>query len=103
MYKIAVLGKRADVLGFMALGFGVEAVSGPEEASQRLRRLVKSKEYAVIFVCEDISIALKDEIAGYADSVIPAVLPIPTASADGGYGMRAITESVVRAVGADVL
>ncbi|MBO7375753.1 MAG: V-type ATP synthase subunit F [Clostridia bacterium] len=103
MYKVAVLGKRADVLGFMALGFRVEAVNDAADAAQSLRRLAAAREYAVIFVCEDVAVLLKDEISKYSDDVIPAIIPIPTATADSGYGMNAVTESVIKAVGADVL
>ena len=87
----------------MALGFRVEAAADSEEASRRLRSLVGSGEFAVVFICEDYAASLKDEIEKYSDNVIPAIIPIPTAGADSEYGMKAVTDSVIRAVGADVL
>ncbi len=103
MYKIAVIGKRADILGFMALGFRVEAVENSEEAAKTLHSLAKSQKYAVIFLCEDFAEALEADIAKYKDDPIPAILPIPTSTADNGYGLKAVTDSVIRAVGADIL
>jgi V/A-type H+-transporting ATPase subunit F len=102
MYKIAVIGKQSDVLGFMALGFRVETVSDAAGAASRLKALAASREYAVIFVAEDFVAELEPEIRRYTDDLIPAVVPIPTSGADGGYGMNAISEAVIRAVGADI-
>jgi len=103
MYKIAVIGKRADVLGFMALGFRVEPAENEEEARTLLHKLAKKDEYAVIFLCEDFAQSLEADIAKYKDETIPAILPIPTPGADNGYGMKAVTDSVIRAIGADIL
>ena len=53
MYKIGIIGERDSVLGFMALGFSVHEAADAEEAEKKLRELVKSGEYAVIFLVED--------------------------------------------------
>lgn len=103
MYKTAVLGKRADVLGFLALGFTAEPVADRAEAAKKLSELVKSGEYAVIFIGEDFAAELKSEIDRYSERLIPAILPIPTSSSDTGYGMNAVIESVKKAVGADII
>ena len=103
MYKIAVIGKRSDILGFMALGFRVEPAETADEARTLLHKLSRSEKYAVIFLCEDFAEDLKEDIAKYKDDPIPAILPIPTSGADNGYGMNAVTDSVIRAVGADIL
>lgn len=103
MYKIAVIGKRSDILGFMALGFKVVEAEDAETARNGLRILVRSREYAVVFLCENFASELEEDIAKYNDDVIPAIVPIPSAGEDSGYGMRAITNAVERAVGADVL
>lgn len=103
MYKVAVIGKRSDVLGFMALGFRVAEAEDAESARRALHTLAKSREYAVIFLCENYAPDLEEDVAAYVDAVIPAIVPIPSADADNGYGMKAITDAVERAVGADVL
>jgi len=103
MYNIAVIGKKSEVLGFMALGFDVEPATDASEASTLLKKLVKTKKYAVIFITENFAAELSSDIAKYKDMVIPAILPVPTPSADNGYGMNAITDSVIRAVGSDIL
>lgn len=103
MYKVAAVGRNADVLGFLALGFRVVDVQDTAGAADALRQLARSGEYAAIFITEDFAEELADEIARYADSPLPAIVPIPSAGADTGYGMKAITDAVERAVGADVL
>lgn len=103
MYKVAVIGKRADVLGFMALGFEVAEAADAAAAREALHRMAKTGAYAVIFITENYCPPLEEDMAKYADDVIPAILPIPSAGTDNGYGMKAITEAVERAVGADVL
>lgn len=103
MYKVAVIGKSSDVLGFMALGFSVSSVTDTASARTALHKLARSGEYAVIFITEDLAAELAEEIAKYADARLPAIVAIPSAGSDTGYGMKAITEAVERAVGADVL
>ncbi len=102
MYNIAVIGKQSDVLGFMALGFKVEAVNDSSEAAVILHKMAKSQKYAVIFVAEDFIKDLEQDVKKYNDDLIPAIVPIPTPGTDGGYGMNAISDAVIRAVGADV-
>ena len=47
MYKIAVMGDVASVLGFKALGLDVYPVAGPEEGHETLHRLAR-ENYAII-------------------------------------------------------
>ena len=103
MYNSAVIGKQSEVLGFMALGFDVRPVSGAGEALDILNDILSSKEYAVVFIAEDFAEALSAELEKLKDDIIPAILPIPTPSSDTGYGMKAVSDSIVRAVGADII
>jgi V/A-type H+-transporting ATPase subunit F len=103
MYKIGIIGDRDSVLGFMALGFAVHEVRGGEEAAGKLHALVKSGEYAVIFVTEDLARLIEDDMAKYKDEPLPAITVIPGGSGSTGYGMANIKSAVERAVGADIL
>ena len=82
MYKIAVLGDRESVLGFKTLGLDVYPAETPEEARKTLHRLARDGETAM---------------------VTPAIILIPGKSGSLGIGMKNITDSVERAVGADIL
>ena len=103
MYKIGIIGERGSVLGFMALGFAVHEVSDAETAGKTLHALVKSGEYAVIYLTEGYAVQLEEQLAQYKDMPLPAVVSIPGAAGSTGYGMRLIRSAVERAVGADIL
>lgn len=103
MYKVAILGERESVIGFMAIGFAVYEVRSAEEAEQTLRSLVRAGEYAVIFVTERYAMQIEDAIRLYRDLPLPAILSLPGQEGSTGYGMNAIRNAVERAVGADIL
>ncbi len=103
MYKIGIIGERDSVLGFMALGFSVHEAKDTAEAEKKLRELVKSGEYAVIYLVENFAMELEDELAKYKDMPLPAITVIPGRTGSRGYGMANIKNAVERAVGADIL
>lgn len=103
MYKIGIIGDRDSVLGFMALGFSVHEAKTADEAADTLSALVKSGEYAVVFVIEELATQMEEDIARYKDMPLPAITVIPGASGGTGYGMASIKSAVERAVGADIL
>ena len=95
MYKIAVVGDRDSVLGFQALGLSVFPVETAEEARRVIHATAK-EAYAIIYLTEQLGTQLKDLLA-------PAVILIPGKEGSLGIGMEKITETVERAVGADIL
>ena len=103
MYKIGIIGERDSVLGFMALGFSVHEAQTVSDAERVLHELVKSGEYAVIFLVEHYAKELEEEMAKYKDLPLPAITVIPGKSGSDGYGMANIKSAVERAVGADIL
>ena len=103
MYKIGILGARDAILGFMALGFSVHEVSDVEDAAKKLHTLVRSGEYAVIFLNEDYACSMQDVCEQYKDLPLPAVISIPGQNGSTGFGMNSIRSAVERAVGADIL
>ena len=103
MYKIGIIGERDSVLGFMALGFSVHEAADLQTAEETLHSLVKSGEYAVIFIVENYASALEESIAKYKDLPLPAITVIPGVMGSQGYGMASIKTAVERAVGADIL
>ena len=103
MYKVAIIGDRDSVLGFMALGFSVYEANDATEAEAILHRIARSDTYAVIFVIERYAALIREEIDAYKDLPLPAVISIPGREGSTGYGMNSIRSAVERAVGADIL
>ena len=101
MYKIAVLGDRASVLGFKALGLDIFPTEGTEEARQTLHKLAK-EDYAIIYITEQLATALSADINRYKTSVTPAVILIPGKGGSLGLGAQALQMAIERAVGADI-
>ncbi len=103
MYKIAVIGERDSVMGFMAIGFTACEASDPAEAARILHTLAKTEEYGIIFIVENYAKVIPDDIGRYKDLPLPAVISIPGRAGSDGSGMAAIKSAVERAVGADIL
>ena len=101
MYKIAVMGDRDSVLGFQALGLDVYFAEDTESARHELHRLA-ANDYAIIYITEQLSLALSDEIKRYKDSVTPAIILIPGKGGSMGLGEAMVHSAVERAVGADI-
>lgn len=103
MYKIGVIGNRDSVLGFIALGFSVHEADDAETAGKLLSALVRSGDYAVIFLTEELACEMEEQLNQYKDMPLPAVVSIPGQGGSTGYGMNNIRSAVERAVGADIL
>lgn len=103
MYKIGVIGDKASVSGFKAVGLSVFPCGDGAEAKKELSRLVKEEDYAIIYITEGLCKDLIDEMEKYKDLKIPAIIPIPGMDGSYGIGMRNVKKSVERAVGADIL
>ena len=102
MYKIAVMGDRDSILGFRALGLDVFPCEDVAEARRTLHKLAHG-EYAIIYMTEQLSRPLTDDIARYKDSVTPAIILIPGKAGSLGLGSAALQSAVLRAVGSDIL
>lgn len=103
MYKIGIIGERDSVLGFMALGFAVHEANDAEQATDVLHALVRSEEYAVVFITENLAMQMEEAIGRYKDNPLPAIVSVPGREGSMGYGMNNIRSAVERAVGADIL
>ncbi len=103
-YRIAVIGDRESVMGFRALGLDVFPA---EEDSVRgvFKALLREEQapYAVIYITEELTVPLREDISALKDALIPAVIPIPSKDGSKGLGMTALTSAVERAVGANIL
>ena len=92
------------MIGFKALGLDVFPVETENEARQTLRRLSRpEEEYAIIYVEENLALALDNEIARLKDDVTPAVILIPGRDGSLGLGQSALQAAVERAVGSNIL
>lgn len=102
MHKIAVIGDKDSVLGFMAVGFTVRIADDETTAAAELHTLA-ADDYAVIYITERLAQKIEADILKYRDAPLPAIITIPGKDGKTGYGMASIKKSVEHAVGADIL
>ena len=102
MYKIAVMGDRDSIYGFAAVGLEPFPVNESTDASAILKELVEGN-YAVIYITEALEAKLEKEIDHYSDRRLPAIIQIPGVSGNTGNGLKAVKQSVERAVGSDII
>lgn len=102
MKKIACIGDKDSVLGFMAIGFVVFPVESHEEAAKILKTVAADETYPIIFITEKYYNAMSPVIAGYAGEPFPAIISLPGAGGSEGTGMANIKTLVEKAIGADI-
>ena len=102
MYKAAVIGDSAGVLGFAALGLSVFCETDGEKIKKLITRLA-SGDFAVIYITEPAAALAEDTISKYRSSRLPAIELIPAVEGNTGDGMRSLHEAVEKAVGSDIL
>lgn len=99
--KIAAVGNKDLILAFKAIGMDVYSADTPEEGEAVIKKI--SKEYAVIFITEDLASAIHETLDKYRTRTYPAIIPIPAGEGGNGFGMEGIHKDVEKAVGTDIL
>lgn len=101
MYKIAIIGDSESVMCYKAVGFDV-FVENTHQSAARLLKELAQKDYAIIFIIEDLYEKMRSAVDAYAQGAVPAVIPLPGRKGADGSGMTAISRAVERAIGADI-
>ena len=102
MYKIAAMGDRNSIYGFVSLGISIFPTDDSTQEIKTLRKISESG-YAVIFITEALASQIQTEIERYKDEPLPAIIPIPGISGNTGIGMKQVSQFVERAVGSDIV
>ena len=99
MSKIGVIGKRSEILTFLAAGFTVYEAESDPEAAEKLSIAVK--ECAILYISPVYYTALEEAIHKHSASPAIAILPLP--EKNGGVGLTRLKKFTEQAVGADIL
>ena len=102
MYKIAAMGDKDSIYGFASLGISIFPIEDPVQGIKTLRRLAEA-DYAVIYITEQLTKEIKDEIARYDSKPLPAIIPVPGIRGNTGIGLDNVSKFVEKAVGSDIL
>lgn len=101
MYKIAAIGDRESVMGFLSVGIEIFEADSPKTAEKLVKRLFDT-DFGVIFITE----RLFSEMNGldfYRDKILSAIIPVPGIGGNTGIGTLRLHSAVERAVGSDIL
>lgn len=101
MYKAAVIGDMDSILGFKALG--IDVFDARQHKPSEVISDLAQKNYAIVFVTEDILYRVEDAMEKFSDSSLPAIIPIPGNKGSKGLGMENIRKAAEKAIGADIL
>lgn len=101
--KLAVVGDASSIYAFKTIGAEVFPADDPQSARLRLRELIRTGEYAVIFITEQLAEGISEYLEELKNLTFPCVIPIPSAAGSTGYGMASIKKDVEKAIGADIL
>ena len=102
-YKIAILGLHNVILGFKGLGMDTFSVSKPKQTLDVLKDIITKKEYAIVFITEDIAQDISEELEKLSKVTLPAVVAVPSHKGSFGVGLNRLRKIVEQAVGSDIL
>lgn len=102
MYKVAAIGDRDSVYGYSAVGLTVFFTDDAHEAKLTLRKLSESG-FAVVFITEQLLAKIPEEYERYKSQPLPAIIPIPGAKGNTGFGLKNVGRFVEQAVGSDII
>ncbi len=104
MSKIAIMGERDSITGFAALGLTVCPVESAQEAKRTLRELAKEEsDCSIVYVTEQCAAGIMGEIERYKNRVSPAVILVPGRDGALGYGKKAMSDAIEKAIGSDII
>lgn len=101
-HGIAVVGEKDSIYCFAALGLEIYVADTAEQALEHIKALAE-RGCAVIYLVERFAEELEEKLEKYRDLPTPAIIPIPGAVGNTGYGMRSVRRSIEKAVGSDIL
>jgi len=100
--RIGILGEKKSVLAFQALGVDVFGISNKDDLSEA-KQEIEQREYAIIFITEDIVKKFTEEIDSFYKETLPAVLVIPGIKGASVLGKEGLKKILERALGSDIL
>ena len=99
---VAFLGSADTVKGFIPLGIHTYPVENQSEARTIFRECIE-RDFAILFVTEEVALYLETELRSIRFNPTPAVLVVPSMLGSQGLGLSRLRSLVEKAVGADIL
>jgi len=103
MPKVIVIGRRADILPFKAVGAELMEVRDEAETGAALGGLRESVEPSLVLLTEDMAGRCAAEVAEFRENRMNVLLPIPTVNSAPGVRLEEMRALIARALGVDLL
>ena len=100
--NIAVIGDKASIIGFKAIGFKTVSVENSSELEAAIESLVEDNCF-VIMITEHALEGAEDILVKYRDSRTLAIIPIPGRFGKTGIGLKNLESYVEHALGRNIL
>ena len=102
MPKVFVIGRRADILPFRALGSELIEIEDEATVSAAFDR-VQTDEPVMVMMTEDLVSRCPEKIAEFREKPMNMLLPIPSMTASPGIRLEEVRSLVARSLGVDLL
>lgn len=99
--KMAIVGDGDSITVFKAAGVATFPAENEAKAKEILRKI--AKDYAVIFITEELAKPLSEFLKRFDEQPYPVVLSIPSKNGSTGYGAQLLKNAMERALGVDIL
>ncbi|MDE5729050.1 MAG: V-type ATP synthase subunit F [Clostridia bacterium] len=99
--KMAIVGDGDSITVFKAAGLDTFAAENEAKARSVLRKI--AKDYAVIFLTEELARPLAEFLKRFDEAPYPVVLSVPSKDGSSGYGTELLKSAMERALGVDIL
>ena len=99
--KMAIVGDGDSIMVFKAAGVSTFAAEDEKKAREVLRKI--AKDYAIIFLTENLARPLTEFLKRFDESPYPVVVSVPAAGGSTGYGFEVLKSAMERALGVDIL
>lgn len=103
MSKVVVIGKRADILPFRAVGAELMEVQDSGQAVTALNTFRQSSEPILVMMTEDFVDSCVAGVEEFRQNRMNVLLPIPTIATEQGGRLERMRHLVARAIGVDLL
>lgn len=102
-YKIAIIGEKDEIYAFSLLGMKVFYMSSEDDnLADKLKQLIQDG-YGILFITEKIAKKIPTFIRQFDEELMPAIILIPSDYDAMSLGLTRLNESVIKAVGRQIL
>ncbi|NLW21383.1 MAG: hypothetical protein GXY84_08465 [Clostridiales bacterium] len=102
LLRMGAVGEEDAILAFKAIGAQVMPATTPDQVASALHRLTR-EGIPLVFITEAAARMAQEAVSRYEQALETAVIPIPGIRGSDGYGAAKLRETLIKAIGADIL